>query len=98
MAKLIWSSRALNDLDSACDFIAHDSPKYAYFFAERIVKLIETIPQQPLFGAVVPEYNRDDLRERLFQNYRIVYRVFQGGIEVVTISHSARLLPSSSPM
>ena len=97
MAELKWSPRAVDDLDRACEYIARDSPKYAYLFAERVVELIETISEQPLLGAVVPEYNRDELRERLFQNYRIVYRVFKGGIEVVTISHGARLLPPSPP-
>jgi addiction module RelE/StbE family toxin len=90
---LIWSPRALRDLDDACEFIARDSPKYAYLFAKRTVSLIETLPRQPLLGAVVPEYGRKDLRERHFQNYRIVYRVRGGDIEIVSITHAARLLP-----
>ncbi len=98
MAKLIWSPRALNDLDATCEYIARDSEKYAYLFAQRIVALIEAIPRNPLLGAVVAEYNREDLRERLFQNYRIVYRVFAGGVELVTITHGARLLPPSPPV
>jgi len=57
--------------------------------------LIDTIPQHPLLGAVVPEYNREDLRERLFQNYRIVYRVSGDRVELVSITHAARLLPPS---
>ncbi len=93
MVKLIWSPGALNDLDSACEFIARDSERYAYLFAERIVALIERIPQNPLLGAVVAEYNREDLRERLFQNYRIVYRLSSDRVEVVSITHGARLLP-----
>jgi addiction module RelE/StbE family toxin len=93
MARLIWSARALRDLDSACEFIARDSPKYAYLFAKRTVSLIETVPHQPLLGAVVPEYGREDLRERHFQNYRIVYRVSESTIEIVSITHAARLLP-----
>jgi len=96
MAKLIWSPRALDDLDSACEYIARDSEKYACLFAERVVALIETIPQHPLLGAAVPEYNREDLRERLFQNYRIVYRVSPDRVEVVSITHGARLLPPLS--
>ncbi len=97
MAKLIWSPRAVNDLEAACEYIARDSEKYAYLFAERIVALVETIPRNPLLGAVVAEYDREDLRERLFQNYRIVYRVFEGGVELATITHAARLLPPSPP-
>jgi len=85
----------VNDLDAACEYIAQDSPRYAYLFAERIVRKIETIPQYPWLGAVVPEYGREEVRERLFQNYRIVYRVRGDAeaVEIVAIIHAARLMP-----
>ncbi len=44
-------------------------------------------------GRVVPEFNIENLRERLSGNYRIVHRVGNSqNIEIVTIHHSARLL------
>ncbi|EKO08799.1 toxin-antitoxin system, toxin component, RelE family [Leptospira interrogans str. C10069] len=44
-------------------------------------------------GRVVPEFNIENLRERISGNYRIVYRVNKfHNIEIVTIHHSARLL------
>ena len=63
-------------------------------FAERVVGIVESIPNHPKLGAKVPEYDRDDLRERIFQNYRIVYRLSPELIEVVSIVHGTRLLPS----
>jgi toxin ParE1/3/4 len=98
MAKLIWSSRALADLDAACEFIARDSPRYASVFAERIVALIRTIPQQPRLGAVVPEYRMEDLRERLFHNFRIVYRLRGDVVQITAIIHAARLMPPLPPI
>jgi toxin ParE1/3/4 len=98
MARLIWASRALADLDAACDYIARDSPRYAHLFAERIVALIETIPRHPRLGAVVPEYQREDLRERLFQNYRIIYRIRGDVVQIAAIVHAARLLSSAPPI
>jgi toxin ParE1/3/4 len=98
MAKLIWSPRALQDMDNACEYIARESPSYAYLFADRLVRFIQNVANQPLLGAVVPEYNRQDLRERLFQNYRIVYRVSEDYVELVTIIHAARLLPPNSSL
>jgi toxin ParE1/3/4 len=97
MARLIWSSRALTDLDSACEFIGRDSPRYAHLFAQRIVATIETIPQHPQLGAMVPEYEMEEIRERLFQNYRIVYRVRDESVQIVAIIHAARLLPPILP-
>jgi toxin ParE1/3/4 len=44
-------------------------------------------------GRVVPEFNIENLRERISGNYRVVYRINKSqNIEIVTIHHSARLL------
>jgi plasmid stabilization system protein ParE len=80
-------------LEEICEFIAKGSEHYAKTFAQKIVALIETIPEFPLTGRVVPEYGREDFRERIFQNYRIVYRVKSEAVEIVAIVYGARLLP-----
>jgi toxin ParE1/3/4 len=41
----------------------------------------------------VPEFGRRDLRELLFQKYRIVYRVKLDEVQIVSVVHGARLLP-----
>jgi plasmid stabilization system protein ParE len=93
MVKLIWSPRAASDLEDICNFIASDSEHNARIFAQRIIALIECIPDFPKAGRSVPEYQIDDIRERLYQDYRIVYRIKKDKIEIVTIVHGARLLP-----
>lgn len=50
------------------------------------------IPTFPKAGRVVPEYNQENIRERIFQNYRIVYRLKPEMIEIVAVVHSVRLL------
>jgi len=97
MAKLIWSPRSLDDIDSICRYIARDSERYARLFGERVLAMAESIAERPLAGAMVPEYQRQDLRERLLQNYRMVYRVRGDVVEIATIVHAARLLPPSPP-
>ena len=61
------------------------------------MRFIETIASQPLLGAVVPEYGDQNLRERLFQNYRVVYRISEQQVELVTLIHAARLPPPNLP-
>ncbi|GJQ48813.1 plasmid stabilization system protein [Candidatus Kuenenia stuttgartiensis] len=41
---------------------------------------------------MVPEYGDEDLREKIYENYRIVYRIKGELIEVVAICHGSRLL------
>ncbi|HCG77212.1 MAG: type II toxin-antitoxin system RelE/ParE family toxin [bacterium (Candidatus Ratteibacteria) CG_4_10_14_3_um_filter_41_18] len=93
MVKLIWSPRAIKDLEGICEYIGKDSEYYAKFFAQKIVAIIEKIPEFPEIGRIVPEYDQDNLRERIFRNYRLVYRLKPGVIEIVAIFHGAKLLP-----
>jgi plasmid stabilization system protein ParE len=53
---------------------------------------VESLACFPELGRIVPEYQRPDLRELIFQNYRIVYRVKTDGVEVAAVVHCARLL------
>ena len=41
---------------------------------------------------MVPEYEMESLREKFYKHYRIVYRIKNEVIEIVAISHGARLL------
>jgi plasmid stabilization system protein ParE len=93
MAKLIWSPKATADLEEICEYISRDSEHYAKLFAQRVVAVVETIAEFPMAGRIVSEYRQDDLRERMPQSYRIVYRVKPEVVEIVAIVHGARLLP-----
>jgi plasmid stabilization system protein ParE len=61
-------------------------------FAKKINAIITNIPSFPESGRIVPEYQDSNLREKIFQNYRIVYRRKGQFIEIVTISHAAKQL------
>jgi glycosyltransferase involved in cell wall biosynthesis len=41
----------------------------------KIFALIEGIPQFPKAGRIVPEYGNENIREKIYENYRIVYRI-----------------------
>jgi plasmid stabilization system protein ParE len=97
MARLIWSPRAARDFHNICEYIARDSRRAARKFGRRLLQVIESIPDQPRLGSIVPEYERDDIREHILGDYRIVYRLANKRIEIVAISHGARLLPPSPP-
>jgi len=93
MAKKVrWSPKAANSFEEICNYISRDSEYYASIFAKKINAIIKDIPLFPKAGRIVPEYQDENLRERIFQNYRIVYRLKNDIIEIVMISHCARQL------
>ena len=88
-AKIIWSPRAVHNLEEICNFIAYDSEKYAKIFAQRIFAAIEDIADFPEIGRIVPEYHRPEIREKLLGKYRIVYRMTDEVIEIITVTHGS---------
>jgi len=92
MVRIIWSPDAAADLEAICEYISKDSEYYARVFAQGVINAVERLPIFPESGRIVPEYNQKDLRELIFQNYRIVYRIKSDAVEIVTITHGARLL------
>jgi plasmid stabilization system protein ParE len=86
-----WSPKAADSLEEICNYIAEDSEYYAAIFARKIISIVKEIPDFPKSGRVVPEYRDENLREKIYQNYRIVYRTKKDLIEIVAIAHGARL-------
>ena len=62
----------------------------ARVFAQEVVALVESLADHPRIGRVVPEYADADLRERVYQNYRVVYELRANRIEIVAVVHGAR--------
>ncbi len=61
---------------------------------ERLMADVERAAEMPLAGRVVSEYaERHDIREVLRRTYRIVYRVRERAIEVLTIFEGHQLFP-----
>ncbi len=92
--KIKWSPRAASNLEEICNYIAKDSEYYASLFAKKVNNIVRSIPQFPKSGRIVPEYDNENLRERIYESYRIVYRLKGEIIEIVAICHGAKPLDS----
>ena len=96
MARLIWIPQALDDIEAICKFIDRDSNHFAHLFANKIFEIAKTLESFPNAGRIVPESNQESIREILYGNYRIIYRVLDDEVQVVTVHHSSRLLDLSN--
>lgn len=73
--KVVWSESSEFDLDDLYDYIAKDSPIYAEQFIDRILEEVGKVALSPRIGRIVPETQRDDIRERILQSQRIIYMI-----------------------
>jgi toxin ParE1/3/4 len=92
MAKIRWSYDSIEDLKEICHFIALDSPYYANLMRDRIFEMVEHLELFPEMGRHVPESEDPTVRELIYKNYRIVYQIKEGYLEIITVIHGSRLL------
>ncbi|MCV9389050.1 type II toxin-antitoxin system RelE/ParE family toxin [Reichenbachiella ulvae] len=92
MAEVIWSSNALTDLSEIGEYIEVDSPKYAELTVNKLYNKVEVLSMYPKMGRKVPETEKENLRELIEGNYRIIYEVGNVDIFILTVHHSSRPL------
>jgi toxin ParE1/3/4 len=92
--KLFWTDRARRNLLAIGQYIARDNPRAAREWVERLRTRARAAAKMPFTGRRVPEKDREDIREVLLRNYRIVYRVQENAIQVLTVFEGHRLFPS----
>lgn len=90
--KLRWSARAHQDLLDIHHYISRDNPQVARTWVKKLRAHARRAAEGPMAGRIVPEFERRDIREVLFRNYRIVYRVKEDGILILTVFEGHRLL------
>ena len=92
--KVYWSSRARRRLREIHDYIAQDAPQRAAHMVERLIRRAERLPLSPRTDHRVPEYGSDDIREVLERPYRLIYRVGEQRIDILTVKHYRQRLPA----
>lgn len=92
--KVIWTPRAQQRLQELYDHIAQDQPINADRWIVRMLDRGEQIGDQPRSGRIVPEDQRDTVREIFEGDYRIIYRIRSQQIDVLSVRHGAQRLPS----
>lgn len=90
---VVWTDRALSDLEAIGDYIGRDNPVAAQDWVMKLITSAARAARAPLAGRRVPELGRDDVREVLLRGYRVVYRVTPKKLEVLTVFEGHRLLP-----
>ena len=93
-----WSARARTDLRELHAYISKDSPYYARRFIDRLLAAVEGLADLPHMGRRVPETDRDDIRELIYRNYRVIYRYGGNRIQIVTLLHGRREILQMPPM
>ena len=92
MAEVKWTTQAIKDLEAIVACLAADSQHFAQLF---VIDIMEAT-YFPSSGTAIPEAEDLAVRELMFGNYRIAYRIRPKQIEILAIYQISKL-PTSKP-
>lgn len=90
-SKIYWTQQARDDLRAVRDHIARDAPATASAYVRKLRTSVGRLREFPQSGQVVPEIGREELREVLQGDYRLIYRVSDGRVDILAVFHSSRV-------
>ena len=87
--KIVWSPQARRDLNRIVTLISQDKKAAAVRWAKTIEKKVFRLARFPKSGRVVPELRREEIREIVVGDYRVIYKL-EKTIAILTVFHGAR--------
>lgn len=91
--KILWSPLAIDRASEIAGYIAQDNPDAAESWISTVFEKVEHLKEFPKSGRVVPETDNMTIRELIYGNYRIIYRVEEKRLSVLTVRHGKQVLP-----
>lgn len=96
--KVVWSPLAIDRAGEIAEYIAQDSMIIAENWIETVFAKAEQLKSFPESGRIVPEINSPKIKELIYGNYRIIYRIEDKQISILTIHHGKQILPTNEIM
>ena len=91
---ITFAVSAFDDLDAIRAWYKDQQqiPEVGNRLIKEIISQVERLADFPESGRIVPEFNIENLREIIFEPFRIVYRLDGNKIKIVRVWRSERLL------
>ncbi|GHT47669.1 hypothetical protein FACS189440_08870 [Bacteroidia bacterium] len=88
---VIWSDKALSDLDSILEYISQNAgEEYADYVLKGIEETVSRIYPFPHKHVREPLLNDYNIRYAVKWKYKIIYEIFSNHVEILHIYHTAR--------
>ena len=88
--RVVLTTHAKQDLTRIGDYIALDSPARARNFVRELQEKARQIGEAPHAFPLVPRYETQGIRRRVYRDYLIFYRMEQHRVTIIHIAHGAQ--------
>jgi toxin ParE1/3/4 len=92
--KIIWSPLAVDRVSEIAAYIAQENAAAAEKWVDAVFRKVEDLQRFPESGRIVPETENKTIRELIYGNYRLIYRLEEKRISVLTLRHGKQILPA----
>lgn len=97
MVKINWTTRAIESVYETREYYRTKSERFAEEFTERIFEKVELLSEFPELGRMLPELEKPEIRELIYKNYRIIYKILsEQEIDILLVHNSFRPLNEDS--
>ena len=91
--KVQWAPLAIDRVAEIAAYIAEDNPRAAEKWIRDVFARVAQLGQFPQSGRQIPETPRKDIRELVWENYRIIYRIDSRLVSILTVRDTRQILP-----
>lgn len=91
--KLKWAPLAIDRITEIASYIAQDNPGAAEKWIDDVFRRVGQLVHFPYSGRHLPETTREEIRELIWKNYRIIYRIKAREVAILTVRHTKEILP-----
>mgnify|MGYP000679895057 FL=1 len=92
--KITWSPLAAEQVRDIASYIALDKSSVAEQWIDKMFDSVEQLIDFPKSGRVVPELQINSIRELVQGNYRVIYKIQDNSISVLTVKSYRQQLRS----
>ena len=94
MTRVYWTPEARARLNEIRNYItAQGAAKTAREVVAALLSRTRQLETAPLSGRQLADYPDEHIREILLRPYRIIYRVHEQQVQILTVMHYRQLLP-----
>ncbi|AFZ53870.1 type II toxin-antitoxin system RelE/ParE family toxin [Cyanobacterium aponinum UTEX 3222] len=90
--RVVWSPKAVEDVEAIAAYIARDSPSYAAAVVQKVIEITDELTQDATKGRLIPEIEESKVMEQFAYSYRLLYRIEGETVTVAALIHGKRLL------
>jgi toxin ParE1/3/4 len=90
--RVVWSVKAVEDVEAIAAYIARDSPSYAAAVVQRVIEISSKLATEAKQGRSILEIEESTIIEQFAYSYRLIYRIESEIVTVAALIHGKRLL------